>query len=64
LGLRFPILSDESKAASKQYGVLIPLIRLAKRTTFLIDKKGIVTAIQKGGEAADPGNALEACALP
>jgi peroxiredoxin len=64
LGLKFPILSDESKAVSKQYGVLIPLIRLAKRTTFLIDKNGIVTAIQKGGDAADPSSALNACPLP
>jgi len=64
LGIKFPVLSDESKTVSKQYGVLIPLIRLAKRTTFLIDKKGIVRAIQKGGDAADPDNALDACALP
>jgi peroxiredoxin Q/BCP len=63
LGLKFPILSDESKAVSKEYGVLIPLIRLAKRTTFLIDKNGIVTAIQKGGDA-DPSSALNACPLP
>jgi peroxiredoxin len=40
------------------------LIRLAKRTTFLIDKNGIVTAIQKGGDAADPSSALNACPLP
>ncbi len=64
LGIKFPILSDESKTVSKQYGVLIPLIRFAKRTTFLIDKNGIVRAIQKGGEAADPANALEACSMP
>jgi len=64
LGLKFPILSDEEKTVSKQYGVLMPLIRLAKRTTFLIDERGIISGIQKGGEAADPGNALAACTLP
>jgi peroxiredoxin len=63
LGITFPILSDEAKAVTKQYGVLMPLIRLAKRTTFLIDERGIVTAIQKGGEAADPSNILGACTL-
>lgn len=63
LGIRFPILSDEAKTVSQQYGVLIPLIRLAKRTTFLIDEQGIISAIQKGGEAADPGNVLSLCTL-
>lgn len=64
LGIKFPILSDEAKTVSKQYDVLMPLIRLAKRTTFLIDEQGIVRAIQKGGEAADPSNALGVCTLP
>ncbi len=41
----------------------MPLIRLAKRATFLTDERGIISAIQKGGEAADPGNALAACTL-
>ena len=63
LGIKFPILSDEDKTVSKQYGVLMPLIRLAKRTTFLIDERGIITAIQTGGEAADPSNVLGACTL-
>ena len=64
VGITFPILSDETKTVSKQYGVLIPLIRLAWRTTFLIDEQGIIRAIQKGGEAADPNNALRVCTLP
>ena len=64
LGISFPILSDEEKTVSKQYDVLMPLIRLAKRTTLLIDEQGIIRAVQKGGEAADPSNALGACTLP
>jgi peroxiredoxin Q/BCP len=64
LGIRFPILSDEEKTVSKQYGVLMPLLRLANRTTFIIDERGIIQAIQKGSEAADPDNALGVCALP
>jgi len=63
LGIGFPILSDEARAVSKQYGVLMPLIRLAKRTTFLIDERGIIAAIRKGGEAADPSNVLGICTL-
>jgi thioredoxin-dependent peroxiredoxin len=61
LGIRFPILSDEARTVTKQYGVLIPLIRLAKRATFLIDERGIISAIQKGREAAEPGNVLGFC---
>jgi peroxiredoxin Q/BCP len=61
LGVKFPILSDESKSVSRQYGVLIPLVRLANRTTFIIDKEGIIQNIQKGGEAIDPANAHQAC---
>lgn len=63
LGVKFPILSDETKAVSRSYGVLIPLIRLASRTTFIIDKEGTIRAIQKGGEAIDPENAQQACSI-
>src|SRR3974377_1299155 len=63
LGIKFPILSDEARTVSKQYGFLSPFVRLAKRATFLIDERGIISAIQKGGEAADPSNVLGACTL-
>jgi len=61
LGVKFPILSDEQKTVSREYGVLIPLIRLASRTTFVIDKQGVIQSIQKGGLAIDPENAQQAC---
>jgi len=61
LGVKFPILSDEQKTVSRKYGVLIPLIRLASRTTFVIDKQGVIQSIQKGGLALDPENAQQAC---
>ncbi|MGH9407153.1 MAG: redoxin domain-containing protein [Terriglobia bacterium] len=61
LGLTFPILSDNHRSVSRQYGVLMPLIRLAKRVTFVIDKQGKVQSIQRGGEAMDPEKALAAC---
>jgi thioredoxin-dependent peroxiredoxin len=63
LGVGFPILSDEGKTVSQEYGVLMPVIRLAKRTTFVIDKDGVIQHIDKGGEAADPGSARQACSL-
>ncbi len=63
LGLKFPVLSDESKAVTKQYGVLYPLIRVAKRVTFVIDREGIIRSITEGGEAADPSKAAGTCSL-
>ena len=63
LHITFPILSDESKAVTKQYGVLYPLIRVAKRVTFVIDRQGIVREIKEGGEAADPAKTAQACSL-
>jgi peroxiredoxin Q/BCP len=64
LGLTYPILSDDRRTVSRQYGVLMPIIRLARRTTFVIDRHGIIQAIQRGGEAIDPNQALASCSLP
>ena len=63
LGITFPVLSDESKRVSGQYGVLIPLVRMANRYTFVIDRKGVIQEITKGGEAADPEHAQATCSL-
>ena len=62
LGLTFPLLSDTKKNVSRQYGVL-GFLRVAKRTTFVIDPQGIIRHIDRGGEAMDPSRALRACEL-
>ena len=54
LHITFPVLSDENKEVTKQYGVLYPLIHVAKRVTFVIDREGVIRSITEGGEAADP----------
>ena len=54
LGAAFPILSDEGKTVSLEYGVLIPVIRLAKRTTFVIDKEGVIQHICEGELRCNP----------
>lgn len=63
LGVKFPILSDERKTVSRDYGVLMPVIRLAKRTTFVIDRDGVIRHIDRGGAAIDPESAGDACSL-
>jgi peroxiredoxin len=41
----------------------MPVIRLAKRTTFVIDRDGVIQHIDRGGDAIDPNGAGDACSL-
>jgi len=61
LGLEFPVLSDAQRSVSRAYGVLIPVLRLARRVTFVIDKDGIIQSVVHGGEAINPANAYASC---
>jgi peroxiredoxin Q/BCP len=47
LGADFPILADPEKTAADPYGVLMPLVGLAKRWTFYIGKDGKVLFVDK-----------------
>ena len=47
LGADFPILGDPDKQAADPYGVLMPVVGLAKRWTFYIGKDGKVLFIDK-----------------
>jgi peroxiredoxin len=62
MGLTFPLLSDTEKKVSRAYGVL-SLLRVAKRTTFVIDAGGVIRHIDRGSQAMDPARALQACNL-
>jgi peroxiredoxin len=61
-GFTFPLLCDTEKKVSRQYGAL-SLLRVAKRTTFVIDTEGMVRHIDRGSEAMDPARAKQACSL-
>jgi len=63
LGVKFNILSDASRDISRSYGVFDEKGLVARRTTFVIDSKGIVQKVFMAQEALDPNSALEACAL-
>ena len=60
LGLTFPLLCDAEKKVSKQYGVLSFFTRMARRTTFVIDRRGAIRQIDHGQDAATPLSALKA----
>ena len=63
LGVQFPILSDARRDISRTYGVLDEQQLVARRTTFVIDRQGVVQKVFMAQEALDPNSALEACAL-
>ena len=63
LGVKFNILSDASREISKSYGVFNERQLVANRTTFVIDKNGVVQKEFMATEALDPAHSLEACAL-
>ena len=63
IGVTFPLLSDFNRKVSTEYGVLNTQHGFANRTTFVIDKQGIITHIDKDKEALDPAGAHQACSL-
>ena len=62
LGLTFPLLSDFNRTVSTQYGILNTQRSIATRTTYVVDKNGIVRFIQQGQAAIDPSGAVTECA--
>lgn len=63
IGVNFPLLSDFKRTVSTQYGILDEQRAIALRTTYVVDKQGIVQHIQQGSEAIDPSGAIQACSL-
>ena len=50
--LNFPLVADADKKVAKAYGVL-GTAGFASRTTFVLDKKGVVRKVYKVSNAAD-----------
>ncbi|MGH9440365.1 MAG: redoxin domain-containing protein, partial [Terriglobia bacterium] len=63
IGVTYPLLSDFHRNISAEYGVLNPAKDTANRTTFLIDKQGIIRHIQKDRAAIDPNGTMQACSI-
>src|SRR5689334_23999194 len=51
------LLSDFQRTVSKEYGILNEEHGFANRTTFVIDKQGVIRHIDKNKEALDPTGA-------
>ena len=63
LGVQFNILSDAKRDISRAYGVFDDQAVIARRTTFVIDRQGVVQKVFMAQEALDPVHALATCAL-
>ena len=61
LNVSYPMLSDHMRKVSELYGVLIPEMGIANRTTFIVDTDGKIVDIQEGKAALDPTGAETAC---
>jgi peroxiredoxin Q/BCP len=61
LGLTFPLLSDFSREVSTRYGILNTQRNFAIRTTYVVDKNGIVRLVQQGNDAINPNAAVTEC---
>lgn len=67
IGVTFPLLSDMTHKVLKEYGIMqdFPLggdkVQFARRTTFVIDKNGIIKHIEFDSTAIDPTTAVTIC---
>jgi mycoredoxin-dependent peroxiredoxin len=61
IGVNYPLLSDFTREVSTNYGILNPKFPVANRTTFVIDKEGIIRHIDKDKDAIDPTGAGATC---
>ncbi len=68
IGVTFPLLSDPGGTVEHSYGVLIKnqdfkgvSFGLARRTTFVIDKQGIIRHVEVSTTALNPNNAVTFC---
>ena len=56
------MLSDFSeRKVAKEYGVLVPTVGVANRSTFVVDREGKIIYIEEGSSAIDPTGAETAC---
>lgn len=67
IGVTFPLLSDMNRKVLTQYGILqtYPMAQdkyqFARRTTFVIDKSGVIQHVEFDSTAIDPSNAVAIC---
>jgi glutaredoxin-dependent peroxiredoxin len=67
IGVTFPLLSDMNRKVLKQYGILKAYnvekdeYEWAQRTTFVVDKEGVIQTVEEEASAINPNNAIAVC---
>jgi peroxiredoxin len=67
IGVKFPLLSDMNRKVLKEYGILKTYnqqgddYEWAQRTTFVIDKQGVIQHVEEEASAINPNNAVAVC---
>jgi peroxiredoxin Q/BCP len=59
--LPFALLSDADGTVADQFGGRVPVLGLANRATFVLDRDGTIREIVSGSGAIDPSSAITAC---
>ena len=63
INVKFPLLSDWKRTASKNYGLYNEESGYGSRATFVIDKLGKIQSVEVGRTAIDPTGAYQVCDL-
>ena len=63
IGVKFPLLSDWKRTATRDYGLYNEESGYGTRATFVIDKEGKIQHLETGRTAIDPSGAYQACDL-
>lgn len=63
LAITFPLLSDFTRKVSREYGILDEERQFSRRTTFVVDKQGVIRHLEEGSGAIDPTGAISVCGL-
>jgi peroxiredoxin len=63
IAVKFPLLSDWKRAATKEYGLYNEESGYGARATFVIDKDGKIQSVEVGRTAIDPTGAYQVCDL-
>lgn len=63
LGAQFSFIADPGAELISLFDVKTPLVKLAKRTTFVIGRERKILHIDRGRNAVNTDGAAEACAL-
>lgn len=64
IGADFRFVADPKAEIASAYGVKMPLVAVAQRRTFVLDRERRIVKIVSGKDAVEVTSAIEVCPLP